>query len=266
MKQYQKSGRCLKELILLILLSMSTLNLHTQTARAAYGGQFSASTSSPPNIDGEIGEGEWIMAGSTIFRLNLNRETYLVKLSIMNGRENLYFLVEVQGPPKFSGGSTVTLWFNLPGERVRLEDVLSINRSWGLDDRFKARRAATISSDTDYGGTNDGSAKISFSNGTEIFEFSHPNCSEDFAHDFCLQYEDRISFRFGLSVDDDSTTWPEYEGVLRDSYADIVLKMPDLDLYLILFGFFALAILGLAVVLKKISDKLPSDKSGIPAD
>jgi hypothetical protein len=76
---------------------------------------------------------------------------------------------------------------------------------------FWDNRTSTLQKDENDRGTKDGSAGISFLNGTEIakgteiFEMSHPLCSADHNHDFCINPSTLFGFSFYVGAENDST-------------------------------------------------------------
>lgn len=184
--------------------------------------EFGAYAIAPVQIDSQVGPGEWTMADSIQLRLDLGGVNYDVTLSIMNDLQSLYLLATVKGPPDFTGGSVVAYWFDNTNKGYRMtgDDWLTMNRNWPFEDGFWNSTANNNPHDTDYGGTKDGAAAISFAGGVEIFEISHPLCSNDHTHDFCLRPGATLGFFMSLWIDTGQYAyWPGYDEFARISVA-----------------------------------------------
>jgi hypothetical protein len=123
----------------------------------------------------------------------------------------MYLLVKIKGPPTSNAGTITTLLFD-PGAG-QINDMLRIyptsqytNGKSPFEDGFLNNTANRFQEDIIYGGTRDGFAEISFSNGTEIFEIGHPLCSGD-KYDICVSPDTAVGFSFMLNTTDDSAIW-----------------------------------------------------------
>jgi hypothetical protein len=141
--------------------------------------QYTHTNFSPIIIDGNIGEEEW--EGPYIITREmgmLNKKEYEVTFAHTYDDKNWYIVAAVEGPKNFTGGSVFTLLFdnNNNGHLDQGEDTLvmykgfnTTNKGKGsFDDMFWDNRTSTLQKDENDRGTKDGSAGISFLNGTEI--------------------------------------------------------------------------------------------------
>ena len=184
--------------------------------------QYTHTNFSPIIIDGNIGEEEW--EGPYIITREmgmLNKKEYEVTFAHTYDDKNWYIVAAVEGPKNFTGSSVFTLLFdnNNNGHLDQGEDTLvmykgfnTTNKGKGsFDDMFWDNRTSTLQKDENDRGTKDGSAGISFLNGTEIakgteiFEMSHPLCSADHNHDFCINPSTLFGFSFYVGAENDST-------------------------------------------------------------
>lgn len=149
-------------------------------------------------IDGIVQTGEWDNTYGYTIEKTLGGKEYRITLHSTNDTRNLYLLAAVKGlgASNFTGNGTFIVLFNSnqSGRLDQGDDAIMIyngihgtNKNDSLFfDLFWDTYNETLQKDYNYGGTNDGTVGISFSNGTEYFELSHPLCSADDLHDFCI--------------------------------------------------------------------------------
>ena len=177
-------------------------------------------------IDGKLENGEWKNVYPKVpdlfhipesFSLTLINRTellpinYNITLRGIGDDNNMYLLVKIKGPPTSNAGTITTLLFD-PGAG-QINDMLRIyptskytNGKSPFEDGFLNNTSNRFQEDIIYGGTRDGFAEISFSNGTEIFEIGHPLCSGD-KNDICVSPDTAVGFSFMLNTTDDSAIW-----------------------------------------------------------
>jgi len=177
-------------------------------------------------IDGKLEKGEWKNVYPKVpdlihipesFSLTLINRTellpinYNITLRGIGDDNNMYLLVKIKGPPTSNAGIITTLLFD-PGAG-QINDMLRIyptsqytNGKSPFEDGFLNNTSNRFQEDIIYGGTRDGFAEISFSNGTEIFEIGHPLCSGD-KNDICVSPDTAVGFSFMLNTTDDSAIW-----------------------------------------------------------
>jgi len=177
-------------------------------------------------IDGKLENGEWknvypkvpdlihipeSLSLTLINRTELLPINYNITLRGIGDDNNMYLLVKIKGPPTSNAGTITTLLFD-PGAG-QINDMLRIyptsqytNGKSPFEDGFLNNTANRFQEDIIYGGTRDGFAEISFSNGTEIFEIGHPLCSGD-KYDICVSPDTAVGFSFMLNTTDDSAIW-----------------------------------------------------------
>ena len=186
-----------------------------------------ARTFNPPiTIDGKMENGEWKNVYSevpgliripesfslTLFnRTELLPTTYNITLRGIGDDKNMYLLVKIKGPPTSKADAIIELLSD-PGAG-QINDMLRIypasqyaNGKSLFEDGFRNNTTNRFQDDTRYGGTRDGFAGISFSNGTEILEVSHPLCSGD-KSDLCVSPDTTVGISFMLNTTDDSAIW-----------------------------------------------------------
>ena len=178
-------------------------------------------------IDGKLENGEWtnvypkvpgIIRIPESFSLTLINRTellpinYNITLRGIGDDNNMYLLVKIEEPPTSNADTIPTLLFD-PGAG-QINDMLRIyptsqytSGTSPFEDGFLNNTATNrFQEDILYGGTRDGFAEISFSNGTEIFEIGHPLCSGD-KYDICASPDTAVGFSFMMNTTDDSTLW-----------------------------------------------------------
>ena len=189
-------------------------------------------TTEPIRINGKIGNAEWErIPSSSLEQLNntnmmesdweripsvthqWNDKEYQIKLASTYDNKDSYFVFGVQGTD-FVGGSNLTLMFDNShnGKLDGGDDILKIlggsdstSSKDNFEDSFWNNATNQIQKDEDYGGTEDGHVASSFYNGTEVFEVSHPLCSSDNSHDFCITDPNEIlGFSLKFEVNDTS--------------------------------------------------------------
>jgi hypothetical protein len=188
----------------------------------------------PIEIDGRIGSTEWqgipeYYSGfglETTIRSDiaqLNDKMYEVKLASTYDNNNSYIVVGVQSTD-FKGGSNIALMFdsNNNGRLDNGDDILRIrglnytNSIDRFEDSFWNNVTNDIQKDEDYEGKQDGYAASSFYDGTEVFEISHPLCSDDIDHDYCITPDEKVGFALKLEINSSSTLLffnEEYNGM-----------------------------------------------------
>ncbi|MGH9878789.1 MAG: hypothetical protein ACRD5H_14245, partial [Nitrososphaerales archaeon] len=172
----------------------------------AEGISLSASTSTPPTIDGIIETAEWSDASSLDIVLQggdaaRERDVGYIDATIyvMNDHRNLYIALKTTDTSLTGRGVTISFDDNHNGLREPGEDVLSIwegiyGSDWSVLSPVKEDEYGAAPDHPDDGGIQDGSAAMTSDGVFNFFEFSHPLCSLDIKHDFCLSEGDTVGF------------------------------------------------------------------------
>ena len=129
---------------------------------------------------------------------------YNVTLHGSGDDENIYLLAEVKGSSNLTGDTAIAYFLDNNDYLVMHRGVTDTRNTDLFEDRFVSWN--TTQNDIYFRGTKDGAAAISFSNGTKIFEISHPLCSKDSLHDVCIDPDKRIDLTFLLGTSDDFNT------------------------------------------------------------
>jgi hypothetical protein len=184
----------------------------------------------PLIIDGKIQKGEWQMADPHSFNVTLVNTTalmpsvYNVTVYPMIDDKNMYLLTKIKGPPQFNGGSTLRYYFDSSTSQdtdsILMKSESNQNSSKkqfvdGFTSGFTSYNDNFLN-DSNYDGTEDGFGRVSFSNGAEIFEMSHPLCSSDREHDICVKPGSNVGFRIKIALTNDSASFP------RDSCSALI--------------------------------------------
>jgi hypothetical protein len=202
--------------------------------------------SSPITIDGKVEPGEWMGVPTNKQETNLDENayggnSYEVTLASTLDDKNIYIITAVQGKDTntHKGNGVITHLFDSNGN-LHLdtgEDVLMLYRGFDnhaerggpfMDGFWDSNYPDTYQNDINHGTTKDGSAAISFSNGTEIFEISHPLCSQDINHDFCINRNNvslHYELTFGVEDSFDSLFYEGYFGGMQDFNVLLGLEM-----------------------------------------
>jgi Bacterial Ig-like domain (group 2) len=163
-----------------------------------------------PIIDGVLASGEW--ANATSFPIDVvlpEGGTTPGTLYVMNDASSLYLAVryarsvEDQGKGvDFEFDNNASALFGLPTIEEG-DDIVLLNAGSQLVDDYRTYRPPCPTqivcglSDTDDGGTVDGSATYAHDGTSHVFEIAHPLRSGDTAHDFSLSAGQEL----GLQVD-----------------------------------------------------------------
>ena len=200
----------------------SQLHLPTilQAEGHAEGISLSASTSVSPNVDGVIGTDEWVDADYMDFVLasgDAARERGVGDINatiyVMNDHRNLYITLRIGD----NGGllKTVTIFFddNHDGVMELGEDVLRTGtdslgeEDWHIlfitENSFMYQRDHPAN-----GGSQQGSFETTGDGMFNYYEFSHPLCSLDTEHDFCLSEGDTVGFNLRYNQKPWGYVWP----------------------------------------------------------
>jgi hypothetical protein len=182
-----------------------------------------------PNPDGTLEPGEWADASSVNFYLGpQQRESTLL---VGNDEANLYLAVVVQDPSNSGDDDALAVVFdNDAGAttgRTAGDDGLQQTGDpggFGFDDTFYGPPTTLDVVDSPDPGTEDGAGAAGYSGGQWTFELSHPLCSSDTAHDFCLAPWDVVGF--ALRVLDDGVVVGDFPGIVDfpEQYGQIVIR------------------------------------------
>ena len=130
-------------------------------------------------------------------------EKYNITINGWANTTDVFLLTKVDGDSNFEGGFFIR--YNLKDSNNKIIDSLLLNNKIkpnigkeSFKDQFADEQKKKYLDDIHDNGFIDGFAKISFSNGTEIFELSHPLCSKDHLHDICINSDDEIGFEFDI--------------------------------------------------------------------
>jgi hypothetical protein len=169
--------------------------------------QFFDTAGSEIVIDGKIDDrGYRSIDGYPRSPWTFNISNYTINLGSTNDTKNMYIYATVEriSPYNYTGNITLLMLFNEDQSGIlrQGDDAIMLNNNlskgnlagYPFEDMFWDIRSNSIQRDIDYGGTNDGSAAISFSNGIEYFELSRPLCSDDVRHDFCVSPAATLGF------------------------------------------------------------------------
>jgi hypothetical protein len=128
----------------------------------------------------------------------MNQEHFTGTIYVMNDASNIYIAIAINDSSL--SGRLLQIFFddNSTGTLVVGDDALiySTNFAPTFDSYFSVATPTElgINFDVNAGGTNDGSAVATSNGSLNTFEFSHPLCSADRAHDFCLHRGGIVAF------------------------------------------------------------------------
>ena len=184
----------------------------------------------PPDIDGTQSTGEWSGAASVGFTVAGRSGT----LHVGNDESNLHLAVVVEDSTNSGDADTLVVAFDNDAgggpQRAAGDDGLQQTGSpsgrW-FDDTFwkvAGEPYPTVAYDTIDGGNEDGAGAAGYSSGSWTFELSHPLCSDDSAHDFCLSPGDTVGF--ALRTFDNDVQVGDYPGdiFVPDEYGQIAIR------------------------------------------
>jgi CSLREA domain-containing protein len=156
-----------------------------------------------PAIDGTQAFGEWDAA--TSFPVTFGSFTGTAYVG-RNATE-FFFALKVNDPAGH-GDSDVFFDNNDDGVTAAGDDLIVFNQSDGVGTDWYAINAGfSTTTDTAGGGTNDVTAAQSFTSGVQTFEYRHPLCGPDIAHDFC--FTSKVGFAIGYrTASGVSATYP----------------------------------------------------------
>jgi len=188
----------------MFLVSMQEAEGHAE------GISLSAATSTPPTIDGIMGESEWNNADNRDFVLQngdpeidgYDSVRYIDStLYIINDHRNLYIALRTNDSTLTEKGAYIYFDDDHDGFRESGEDVLAFwggiyGPDWSVLPPVKEDQYGMAPDHPDDDGTQDGSAAMASDGVFNYFEFSHPLCSLDIDHDFCLSEGDTVGFSF----------------------------------------------------------------------
>ena len=200
-----------------------------------------AFASTPPEIDGVIQDSEWASAAKLDIVMSNSGYDIPATIKVMNDANNLYMALEVEDDASIDVGILqIRFDDNHDGLLDPEEDVFHYDpKSPTNFDSFLAAVEEfpdEIEYDSIVGGVLDG--VVAASKGTSInsYEFSHPLCSSDITHDFCLTSGSSVGFSLLYFIQVESAAWPPSvtEGSDASSFADIIIsELPaSSDIYL----------------------------------
>lgn len=203
-----KLSSCL--ICLLLVAAALVTGIPSSAQGHAAGVSLSALTSVPPTIDGMIAPDEWA-AGATV---SFTIFSGIATLYIMNDATNLYIALRI--PDTTLTNRVPQIWFddNHNGLLEVGEDALFFLGESNPFDLFiqeSSSESVNVAVDAPlYRGTQDGNVGASGDGSSNSYEFSHPLCSEDAAHDFCVSVGDTLGFliRYFDRTINASDSWP----------------------------------------------------------
>jgi uncharacterized repeat protein (TIGR01451 family) len=178
--------------------------------------------SAPPTINGTLDPGEWSDASSVNFLLGPGQVE--ATLLVGNDEANLYLAVVVQDPSDDGDSDALVVVFDNDAGggtgRAAGDDGLQQAGDPGgrwFDDTFYNGTQAVYDTADIPPGTQNGAGWASYSasypGGQWTFELSHPLCSTDAAHDFCLAQWDVVGF--ALRVFDNNVPVGDFPGIVE---------------------------------------------------
>jgi uncharacterized repeat protein (TIGR01451 family) len=186
-----------------------------------------------PDPDGTLNSAEWAAAASVDF--NIGPDDRAATLYVGNDAANLYLAVVVQDPSNSGDADTLVVAFDNDAGggtgRALGDDGLQQTGDpagrW-FDDTFwqvlPPPDYSFVAVDTLDGGTEDGEGAAGYAGGEWTFELSHPLCSGDTAHDFCLSPGEIVGF--ALRVFDHDSQVGDYPGnvFVPNEYGQIAIE------------------------------------------
>jgi uncharacterized repeat protein (TIGR01451 family) len=208
---------------LLAIVAVALVALHAGSGRAQPPPGFMPV---PPAIDGTQSPGEWSTASSVGFTVGGRSGT----LYAGNNETDLFLAVVVADPSYSGDADSLVVFFDNDagggtGRAVGDDGLQQTGDPYGrwFDDTFY-QGAPSESLDTIDDGNEDGAGAGLYSGGQWMFELSHPLCSDDSAHDFCLSPGDAVGF--ALRVFDNGSQVGDYPGdvFVPSQYGQIAIQ------------------------------------------
>lgn len=245
-KEEEKMNRVLVSAVMLLILNSVAFGPLTIPGAVGHADieWLSAFTTTAPSIDGVIDPREWAQADQIGFVTATGR--FSGAILVMNDNSNLYVAVIVSDTTITNRILTMFFDNNHNGLLEVGEDLLvSAGPPFGPEgtgipfgDGFilsASYTAVSTSNDALFpGGTTDGQGRFSFDGeGLNLFEFSHPLCSPDTTHDFCLSTADTVGFLMEYTNADEgvSDAWPApFAANNASEWADIIIAPPNVSL------------------------------------
>ncbi len=201
---------------------------------SVYSATTSAWTWAPPTIDGIIDtDFEWAGAAGSVFVSTGGVEGVFY---VMNDDSNVYMAVRTTDSTlsqDTNGTDSLWIYFDNDDDGVGPEvgdDMVGWfgYQSQGFRDGY-SEGTYSWHSDTDDGGTSDGSAAATNDGTYNYFEISHPLDTADDTHDFSLSIGETIGFMIRFTVDGiDRGWWPSsYPATLR-ARLEVIPEFPIL--------------------------------------
>ena len=194
----------------------------------------SALIAPPPTIDGVINAAEWTDAESLAFvTIPSFGDSHVGTIWVANDSTNLYVAVSISD----TSLADRQLLINFDDVHNGLldvgDDVIAFSATFVSPDLFvseASQTSLTKALDTFGGGTTDVTVAASGNGSLNQFEFSHPLCSPDVTHDFCLVPGDTVGFNLEYHGTGSIDGWPVAHGPpLLDAsgWGDIVVAVPE---------------------------------------
>jgi K319-like protein len=197
----------------------------------AFGNTLFAFTSIPPDIDGDIQDTEWTSAAKQDIVMSNSESDIPGTIYVMNDANNLYIALEIDS--SIDAKLQIRFDDNHDGLLDLEEDVFSYDPiSPANFDSFIGsveEFSDLVEYDDMNGGALDGVVGASEDTLTNYYEFSHPLCSSDITHDFCLTSGNTVGFSILYFIQEtEPATWPlgVTEASDASSFADVVITEP----------------------------------------
>ena len=202
-----------------ILIAISTITVHAHSPELDLTILLNSGT---PVIDGTMSTGEWDNAASKTFTMNLpGGGTQPATFFVMADDTNLYFALKYQRDSFDLSNNFGVLFDNAHnGVNSLGDDDLRATDSNSFTDRHVGEGSFLVS-DTNDGGTNDGSAARTLASGFITHEMSHPFNSADDSHDISMQVGDTVGLQPSIQLGSTETFFPP--GV-ANGFGDLTLS------------------------------------------
>ena len=207
--------------LLVILIAISTITVHAHSPELDLTVLTNSGT---PVIDGTMSPGEWDNAVSKTFTMNLpGGGTQPATFFVMADDTNLYVALQYARDSLDSINN-----FNVQFDKAHNDstspgdDDIRATGSSGFTDRF-VTSGFTFESDTNDGGTNDGSAARTLASGFITHEMSHPFNSADDSHDISMQVGDTVGLQPSIQLGFTETFFPPG---FANTFGDLTLSSP----------------------------------------
>jgi Tol biopolymer transport system component len=236
---------CAKSAIVLVAV-VATVLATPAIARAHGGGKFDAPPSTAPTIDGAVNASEWSDAAAYALAFPTGSGSLPATVRFKEDRTNLYVAMSVQDPAPGPNPSLSIDFDNTHNGSLDLGDDTWIDfvSGGGSDFFYNPNGSGGASRYNDFtdNGSNDTTAAATSSAGNVSFEFKHPLCSSDTAHDICwtagqilginFQYEpDTAPGVFydapGPSFSDPSNNWADLVVGADTTSPTVAITQPD---------------------------------------